>query len=1193
MLAVSYGGTLQLFGSKGAVKDPQGPDNSGTSWARLTTTLMGKETTFTIDRAVDWKKGDQIVITTTDYLPGHSEVVTLASDAVPNNGGSTITILPPGVVNPHYGAIYDLKGKGLPADVGPDTGQIDTRAAVGLLTRSIRIVSAGDKLLQDFPPPPAPVPPDPYDCSQGDNPGYYFGGHTIIRQGFGEVQVRGVEFYQMGQGGRIMHYPVHFHMARQTPQPAAPSGPPLTFIEDSSVWDSMTRWMVLHATHGVTLARNVGYLSIGHGYYLEDATEINNQLYSNLGVFARAAVKNPQNPRQVPGILAAAYPDPTKLTQEAVPYHSDIDHPTVFWITNGWNDFQYNEAAGAGTCGVCYWLVSAANSGMSRYENWSSYAAEQQWTVDDLAPGGNTLPRAGLTPLQKFKGNACTTAMASFLTIGDTLPCGGVVRNVPSSPIFPRVCPVTQGVLAPPQPYAGNFISIGADAYYPKVDNGGDHYPTQCPTGQDCSTVPRCTSGDANCVATVLDHYTTSFNWAPFNFAAIWLRPLWYLVSNSSITDVQAGGLTFVTGGGYTLSDEIQGHWGIARNSAFVGHTQPQPGGNPYAEDDGPFNPDSGLSCALQSDLKSPESSYCLSVNEGITISMSNYNGNQRLFNIYDGPAYQENNAYLDINHTDIPYCNPGKCDAKGCTPGGCNTNPVYPYALATGMPADAKGQCYLPNAAIGWKQPNGFYYPPAFHSNNLFFSNVDTRHFVIEPLFHLGTYNTDFSQVAPRYCTGSAADGYFGAFSGFTDIDRQTELNDDDGSLTGLAGTISVNKDPFFNAPVEDLECASDVATNMPPNCDKSAATCGTAKTSPYDFVTTVVYPNCGGPCPPQLNTFPCFENGHEVPCPSPSPFQYWWNKTCTTPQCYGVPLYRQDLNPDEKQQGAQPYIRMAGQSVSQRSTLTVNHGTYYMDTTVSENAQRQWVANQGAGPADVNVFKAGFTYYTFLLYAKSTTKQTYQMYVGTKDFHSDTDVVAVKANTDGDPVTFDESTFPPSGSSWTKSYDCDSNPNNCKGILTVTMDMNFGDFKSNYGNAAEYDCQPATFCSWNSDSKSCGCALNQSDSLFGQCQAVCSQWTQKDVKCPIELNKDNKMVTACYGFGVKFPDSFVAMDQQGVKPAPGCYPKNERLECEVADRPGRRGVHLQDHASRRAVLRILAIGVGRVPTHPQGRVL
>ena len=66
----------------------------------------------------------------------------------------------------------------------------------------------------------------------------------------------------------------------------------------------MTRWIVLHSTLGVTVARNVGYKSIGHGFYLEDGTETDNKFYSNIGIFARAAVDNTQNPRKVPGILA-------------------------------------------------------------------------------------------------------------------------------------------------------------------------------------------------------------------------------------------------------------------------------------------------------------------------------------------------------------------------------------------------------------------------------------------------------------------------------------------------------------------------------------------------------------------------------------------------------------------------------------------------------------------------------------------------------------------------------------------------------------------------------------------------------------------------------------------------------------------------------------------------------------------------
>ncbi len=51
--------------------------------------------------------------------------------------------------------------------------------------------------------------------------------------------------------------------------------------------------------------------------------------------------------------------------------------------------------------------------------------------------------------------------------------------------------------------------------------------------------------------------------------------------------------------------------------------------------------------------------------------------------------------------------------------------------------------------------------------------------------------------------------------FNNFTSVDRQTELNDDDGSLTGLTndagtGSISVNQDQFFAAPVETAECLS-----------------------------------------------------------------------------------------------------------------------------------------------------------------------------------------------------------------------------------------------------------------------------------------------------------------------------------------------------------------------------------------------
>jgi hypothetical protein len=85
----------------------------------------------------------------------------------------------------------------------------------------------------------------------------------------------------MGQGGRMSHIPVNFHLVRQSP--------PDTFVRDCSVNESMTRWYELRGTQQVALERNVGWKSIGHGYLLADGSETNNILKSNIGIYARPA----------------------------------------------------------------------------------------------------------------------------------------------------------------------------------------------------------------------------------------------------------------------------------------------------------------------------------------------------------------------------------------------------------------------------------------------------------------------------------------------------------------------------------------------------------------------------------------------------------------------------------------------------------------------------------------------------------------------------------------------------------------------------------------------------------------------------------------------------------------------------------------------------------------------------------------
>jgi hypothetical protein len=1085
VLALSYGGTINLSGYKGAQGgDDSNPAVTGSSWMRLNATLKGGGTETSLQVSgmpADWRHGDYIVVTATDYLPGHAEQMQV--DFV---DGNTVNLIGT-VANPHWGQTYSLAKvpcnpkEGSACDFGPDLlpGQepadrnIDTRAAVGLLTRSIRIVSDGPSANSGF-------------------TGYY-GAHSVVRQGFLSYQIQGVEFYQMGQGGSKGHYPVHFHMARQAP--------PNTYVKDSSMWDSMTRWITIHATQGVTLARNVGYKSIGHGFYLEDGTEADNVLNTNLGVFARAAVANAQNDRKVPGILAESkdYGAPN-------PYHSDWQSPTVFWIMNAWNEFQYNFASSAGTCGACYWLLPGGISGPSQKEFFEGYAGQQVVIPWGYMPGFKE-NQAGYTPLKKFVGNSCSTAMESFINVSPASACEGV-SNIPNSGTLLGIDNDDAPAKGPP----------GADPYYPFVTSLRN--PTLCTTLTNCGNPdpainPVC-SGingmEGTCAVTTLERYTTSFNWAEKNFSAIWLRPKWFLVENGAITDVQQGGLTFVTGGGYTRSDVAQGFWSLLRKSALVGNTQSPSGhpDNPYAYSEGPFN-SHGLKCETAT-LPGNAPPFCLSSAQGISYATDLFNGNQRLVNIYDGPSYQEHNAYLDIPVTHLGNENDGAC---GQTEGGLSQNcPGFGsfYALEYSVPADPVGPpsnppCYLPNAAIAWKQSNGFFYPPAFHSDNLFFSNVDIRHFVIEPKFDFGTFTTNFDAVKKRYCTWNNT-----LFTNFTDIDRQTVLNDDDGSLTGLlAGlgggetreTISVNEDNFFNAPKVTVECASDLHGKGIPATDPP----GTANTSPYEYITTATIAKCGidhGGCRQGGFDGACFKGAGNTYCA--------WGDDCGSGSgasaCYGVPLYRQFLTDDEykdylkdKANFERPSIRMMGQGQGQRSTLTVNHGHYYIDDQVTRQTQ------QASGATEWNIYFPGETYYTYFIYAKDSMNQTYQMFVGygLNKGMVEASVKPYRIKFDsGDLFKFEDA----KGFSFLNpSYDDRTFENGGTGLVTINVHLDA--YKLEFQDDKPLFCQPRSYCAPKGDGCVCAPGTQCTD------DSVCS-WGIKDMDCPIN---------GCFAFGITLP--------------------------------------------------------------------
>ena len=221
------------------------------------------------------------------------------------------------------------------------------------------------------------------------------------------------------------------------------------------------------------------------------------------------------------------------------------------------------------------------------------------------------------------------------------------------------------------------------------------------------------------------------------------------------LTDVQDGGISFITSGTYDRAAAIDGAWAVMRTSVLIGHTQPQAKNkddttaNPYAADAGPFMSIIGGALKRPCGNGTPPIQSCMSRDDGVSYPLTNFGTGARLFSIYDGPAYQESNIYLDITQSPCTYPDGGCMYAK--TPG------IRKNATPTLNPAPrntADYACYLPNAAIGWKQPNGFYYPPSFHSSNLFFANVDIRHYVIDAPFEPKTYFEKQSTKEAEYCT-------------------------------------------------------------------------------------------------------------------------------------------------------------------------------------------------------------------------------------------------------------------------------------------------------------------------------------------------------------------------------------------------------------------------------------------------------
>lgn len=1070
-VGVAYGGTLALYGYKGArglhdadgsweaENDPPGHCKvpkvatldqqemkawaklTGTSWARLAGSNDTATTTIlTLDRTVgDWEVGDEIVIGATDWYANHSEQRTIRKvTALASATQIEVDVLK----YPHFAAIFDA---GPQSDFTNPVNRtaVDTRAVVGLLSRSIQFYSLGKTAGEEF--------PKTLDCTadKTENPECYFGGHLIVRQGFKRVSIQGVEFKWMGQGGRQGHYPVHFHLAKST---AYTNGTDIkgTFVKDSSVWDSMTRFVVIHGTHDVTLARNVGYLSLGHGYFVEDASEIRNRLCHNLGVGARAAlheyVAEQQKPehwcggapppaaRVVPPILDGSIlkvGDPGPLS----PTGSDSYMPTMYWVMNAYNELVGNAAVSVHGFGSCFWLLGSAVSGASLNKSFDGFAGYN--TIDYQAP------------LLRFRGNSC---MTSPLALPST-------REINPS-TFPEA--KNTGFTALENPYLVNGAKYDAN-YWPVIN--GSFRPVL-----EGDKQIKCVSGSANpadldnnvkgCVTTILDRFSTSFNWAEVNFAAIWLRPWFYLFANGAVTDQLSGGLGFVTGGDWQQAPPA--YLALALNNLFVGTTQPQDAKNLYARRSGPrFVVKATENLARYSQCPQGPST-CPFPEAGTGFWHGAFN-QKRLLTIYDGPTYADGNAFMNVGAWE--------CDAQPCSgasgPSGCkgfaNGEAVLPCGIYGSLtnPVGPSGGTNVAviDAGIGWKQPNGFYYPPAFDYRrssfpknrndalnmsltrapgdfeNLRFQPGALRHNVLDRTqeYQIG------NMVALDARTLAKQSGPQNTLDAST-IDFATILLDLDGSLTGSTSTIdgrpspglttSVSRNTFYDAPSQSPECLS-----------------YGLQTSPYTFLSTVMGELRD---PPGTEKNAILRGGGG------------WGKTPA------VAIYRQwKLKEDEDREKATPcgqvcdgqqygckrasFMGMAELSQPSYLTMTQPQGLssaqtgalYYLDTNSGAQDLGCERANPGFSPAK---FEGGRSYVLYNLFPQRDSKTSYQLHVGdaVKDiaeieFRYVRVTVQERDTTNAALQKVEQPCDPRQQGQWCSGL---PQPNPVNGVLTVTID-------------------------------------------------------------------------------------------------------------------------------------------------------
>jgi hypothetical protein len=249
------------------------------TWVKMKQRSEVGATSVALDDAVeDWREGDQVIFTSTRrqldrrgesggfFDNAQTEVRKITRIGKKDfSGGHPLTIDKP-LTFAHY-------------------AEGNFRAEVANLTRNVIVESASPDGVR---------------------------GHTMIhKHSAGSISY--AEFRHLGKRDELGRYALHYHLCGETMRGSSVVG--------ASIWDSHNRFLTIHGTDAIVVRDCVGYKCVGHGFFLEDGTEINNILDHNLAVTVG------------PG---------KSLPKQVIPF--DLNRGAGFWFANCQNVFTRNVA---------------------------------------------------------------------------------------------------------------------------------------------------------------------------------------------------------------------------------------------------------------------------------------------------------------------------------------------------------------------------------------------------------------------------------------------------------------------------------------------------------------------------------------------------------------------------------------------------------------------------------------------------------------------------------------------------------------------------------------------------------------------------------------------------------------------------------------------------------------------------------